>query len=606
MLPRAIHKVHRTGSEHIERNITAYVDKNWKRTIKVDWESLFSNPFPMILTMIITRFSGSFLDFWKMLVSCQMYMERTYCPVCKTLQRKQKEKHLVAHCPICLSPCHQNGSVRGTPRFTCENTRSHKMNRKKNFTLNTCYEHIYFRWFCSLRVLELLGNGSSLTGIMKLTGTTRHFLDLVISAASKQAREKGILRKRIKQNFLAVYIDGTYVLRGCTLIAKVEEQIFWRCATAEDSETIRKMLLELKEVISVKNLIFVTDGLTSYIKPIAELFPEAIHVRHFHSTWEDILIHFKQGNGRFTLHTKSDILIHSGCKEISLWKGIKTYLNRKSKKRYKQAKNPLKELLVVRDQIKMLSRWDGRLMQKLSCWLSKVSDAIIDGRLPPETEQIVKDEIKPMEMPLKFRERVRIRMEGFESRIKNKERKYRLITKSETVEMLAKGDLGDVANKFPFVKGVFDILKQEFDGKHITSNPVEGAHSLFLPYLHTHRTVKGTSRLIELILHLLYSGRTAAEILPFEAYISAEVTRTREKRMHVGKFYFIKYTDRHRNRTERVIKVWDMDKKYIKAWCYKKEKPRDFRRNRIEYFEEREMGVSLIGASTHGESAVKA
>jgi hypothetical protein len=415
-----------------------------------------------------------------------------------------------------------------------------------------------------------------------------------VSAASKETQEKGILRKKIKQDFLAVYIDGTYVLRGCTLVAKVGDQIFWRCTTAEDSETIRNLLLELKEVVSVTNLIFVTDGLVNYVKPIIELFPEAIHVRHFHNTWEDILIHFGHEGERYSLHVKSDVLLPSGNKLITLWKGIKYFLNRKSGKKQKQEKDPLKELMVTQDQIYASLKWNGKLMQRFSIWMNRVSDAIIDGKLPEKTEQAVKDAIHPEKMPLKFRKLVRLRIKEFEFRIRNREKKNHFHSKTERVERLAKGDVSEVVNKFPFVGDVLDTLKKEFAGKHITSNPVEGVHSIFQPYLHMHRTLKGNSRLMELILHILYSGRSLEEILPFEAYLSAEISRVSGERMLSGRRYLMRYSDKYRNSTERLVDVIETEKGYIWAFCHLRNEVRKFKKSRIEFFKERVVEMALL------------
>ena len=577
----------------LDGNTSIYADRNWKTFIGADWNATSTNPLHKLMLIINVLLTGSYLDQWKMIVHTYMHFTRNNCPVCKTMQRKSKRKHLVAHCPKCHKPCHTNGTTKnGTIKFTCNNKKVHA--KPKHFNINTCQERLHFRWLCSIRALELLGHGNSLKGIRELTGVTRHFLDLVVSAASKETQEKGILRKKIKQDFLAVYIDGTYVLRGCTLVAKVGDQIFWRCTTAEDSETIRNLLLELKEVVSVTNLIFVTDGLVNYVKPIIELFPEAIHVRHFHNTWEDILIHFGHEGERYSLHVKSDVLLPSGNKLITLWKGIKYFLNRKSGKKQKQEKDPLKELMVTQDQIYASLKWNGKLMQRFSIWMNRVSDAIIDGKLPEKTEQAVKDVIHPEKMPLKFRKLVRLRIKEFEFRIRNREKKNHFHSKTERVERLAKGDVSEVVNKFPFVGDVLDTLKKEFAGKHITSNPVEGVHSIFQPYLHMHRTLKGNSRLMELILHILYSGRSLEEILPFEAYLSAEISRVSGERMLSGRRYLMRYSDKYRNSTERLVDVIETEKGYIWAFCHLRNEVRKFKKSRIEFFKERVVEMALL------------
>ncbi len=589
----------------LDGNASIYADRNWKTFIEENWKAISINPLQKLMFIINALLTGSYLDQWNMIVHTHMYFTRNNCPLCDAMQRKPKGKHLVAHCPNCHKPCHTNGTTKnGTIKFTCNDINVHK--KTCHFSLNTCQERLFFRWRCSIHALELLGHGNSLKGIRELTGVTRHFLDLVVSAASKQTQEKGILRKKIKQNFLAVYIDGTYVLRGCTLIAKVGNQIFWRCTTAEDSETIRNMLLELKEVLSVPNLIFVTDGLVNYVKPIAELFPEAIHVRHFHNTWEDILIHFGHEGERYSLHVKSDVLLPSGNKEITLWKGSKCFLNRKSGKNQKEEKDPLKELMVTLDQIYALSKWNGKLMQRFSIWMNRVSDAIIDGKLPKENEQAVIDAIHPEKMLLKFRKLVRLRIEEFETRIRNREKTYHFHAKTERVERLAKGEVSDVVNKYPFVMDVFKILENEFAGKHITSNPVEGIHSIFQPYLHMHRTLKGNSRLMELILHILYSGRSLEEILPFEAFLSAEISRVSGERMLSGRHYFIKYVDKYGNRTERLVEVIESEKGYLWVFCNLRDKVIMLKKSRIEFFEERVVETPLLPDTDSYEGCAKA
>jgi len=577
----------------LDGNAPIYADRNWKTFIEADWKAISTNPLQKLMFIINVLLTGSYLDQWKMIVHTHMYFTRDNCPLCNTMQRKPKGKHLVAHCPKCHKPCHTNGTTKkGTIKFTCNDIKVHK--KPCHFKLNTCQERLFFRWLCSIHALELLGHGNSLKGIRELTGVTRHFLDLVISAASKQTQEIGILRKKIKQDFLAVYIDGTYVLRGCTLITKLGDQIFWRCTIAEDSETIRNLLLELKDVVSVTNLIFVTDGLINYVKPIAELFPEAIHVRHFHNTWEDILIHFGHEGERYSLHVKSDVLLPSGNKGITLWKGTKRFLNRKPCKKQKEEKDPLKELMVTLDQIYTLSKWNGKLMQRFSIWMNRVSDAIIDRKLPKESEQAVIDAIHPEEMILKFRKLVRLRIKGFETKIRNREKMYHFNEKTETVERLAKGEVSDVVNKYPFVMDVFKILENEFAGKHITSNPVEGVHSIFQPYLHMHRTLKGSSRLMELILHILYSGRSLDEILPFKAFLSAEISRVSGKRMVSGRYYFIKYSDKFGNRTERLVRVIEAEKRYLLVFCHMRNKVITLKKSRILFFEERVVERSLL------------
>lgn len=515
-----------------------------------------------------------------------MYVGPEECDVCKNMQRKRTKKHLVATCPQCGNFCHSNGKANGVVRFTCRECKEKK--KKYNFTLNTCWEHIFYRIECSHLVLKLLGNGCSLKGIRELTGLSRQFIDLIISSVSEKITDLSTIREKIEKDFLAIYIDGTYAVRGCIIIAKIGEKILWLCTSGEDTESIKELLKELKKHLDVKNLVFVTDGLKTYVNAIQDEFPEAIHVRHFHNTWEDILVHFQHENERYTIHMKSNFFFPSGTHEITLWKGTKYFLNNRSGEKVKTKKDELEQLLVIIDQIHAQKKWKGRLMQRFTVWLFRVSDAIISDRLPIETVKTVKSALDNGNIPLSFRERVKLRIMEFEHRIKRKESKYATMVKPSKVriERLAKGDARDVANKNPYIQPVLELLKMEFNGKHITSNPVEGIHSIFLPILHTHRTTRGNSRLINVVLFLRFSDIPIEEIYTYNDFLNARIVRGSKERLCTGKTYFARYVDRHGNETERVVDVLDISGRYVEVYCHQEEDFRTFRRDRIVYFEE--------------------
>ena len=95
----------------LDKDSLPYVDRNWKSYLTPNMKLFFSNPLKQLMVFIKIALSGSHLDLWNMVVQPRMYVSREDCPVCKTLQRKQKKEHLIAHCPICHSSCHTNGSV---------------------------------------------------------------------------------------------------------------------------------------------------------------------------------------------------------------------------------------------------------------------------------------------------------------------------------------------------------------------------------------------------------------------------------------------------------------------------------------------------------------
>lgn len=511
---------------------------------------------------------------WERFVEEGMYVEGSGCPVCAG---KKKERHLIAHCPECNAPAHTNGSVHGIKRFTCFNSAHSK---PRSFTINTSAEHSLFLYFCALRTLEYLGQGMPLEGIQRIMGVTRWFTELVISAAAQQLEKQDF--GRISDDFIVVYIDGVYAVRGCVLVAKIRDKILWRCCEGEDYQSIKSHLLQLKDCVDAETIMFVTDGLTNYVDATREVFPDAIHVRHFHSTIEDILVHFPYDDELYTLHVKWDIFIEGGRKDVTLWKGTKYMLDRQKEKKKRDKRSNIERLEEIVVSINKSRRWDGRLMQRFSVAVDRAADEVINGKTKLEILEEVLGKIEWNVVPLKFRHRLRERIEGVYIRINRKEVKWIRRKRKKRVERLCMGDLSDVAEKFPQINYVLGIMRREFEGKHITTNPVEGTHSHFLPLLRTHRSEKGTQRLINVILHLRFSLHALEHALHIETFKASIIKRNRHIGIETGKQYWIRYRDHSNRVTIRRINVLRFDgMKRIEAYCYLRNDLRTFRRDRI-------------------------
>ena len=59
-------------------------------------------------------------------------------------------------------------------------------------------------------------------------GMTRHFLELVISSASEEL--ESIEPEKISEDFVIIYMDGVYAVKGCIIVAKIGNKIkmLWR------------------------------------------------------------------------------------------------------------------------------------------------------------------------------------------------------------------------------------------------------------------------------------------------------------------------------------------------------------------------------------------
>ena len=214
--------------DEFSKRINKYVARNWQNNapdfeIYDNFKDLLKNRAKALGNIIFAPNE----QLWEKFLEEIMYIEKEKCPVCKKKKKKRKGPHLIAHCPICGKPVHTNGSVRGVPRFTCNNPEEHP--KAQSFTLNTSLEHQLFLYFCALQTLEYLGQGMPLKGIKKITGMTRHFIELVISGASEEL--KSIEPEKISEDFVVVYIDGVYAVKGCILVAKIGNRIIWKCTS---------------------------------------------------------------------------------------------------------------------------------------------------------------------------------------------------------------------------------------------------------------------------------------------------------------------------------------------------------------------------------------
>lgn len=245
-------------------------------------------------------------------------VEAEECQVCVTLQRQRTELHLLLHCPRCKGPAHTWGSNTADPdlwnkSFLCQNC-------GYRFSLRNSVEYILFTIEWSLKGIHLLALGIPEMRIQAEWGIPRHLLEAIRATLI----EKLQLPEPEKTEYLVavLIIDGVYPNGLSRLIVIVGNQIFWMNAGESELE-IQILLSYVKRYVTAKQWIVISDGKPEYIAPVRSVFPECVHIRHFHDTWKEVLIHFPHQGEIYTLYSETNLLLKGEDAQVTLWEGEK-------------------------------------------------------------------------------------------------------------------------------------------------------------------------------------------------------------------------------------------------------------------------------------------
>lgn len=126
-------------------------------------------------------------------------------------------------------------------------------------------------------------------------------------------------------------------------------------------------------------------------------------------------------------------------------------------------------------------------------------------------------------------------------------------------------------------KGILELLREVFKNHHITSSKIEG---LIGVYVHNLRNSRGKGKILRKLGHMRKPIWANFEEISNNLR-PGRGPRDGKPRLRKGKTYTITYEDKHGNPTTRKIKVLEVKKKHIKAYCYLRKKVRTFRKSRI-------------------------
>lgn len=236
------------------------------------------------------------------------------------------------------------------------------------------------------------------------------------------------------------------------------------------------MISSIKDKLKISEktqIVFLTDGEVCFVDSIKHFFPDAIHIRQFHSASCKgiIYIHFKQNKKEFTIRCLWDVVLNEGIpsKEVIKQRKLKTQKKIEYKKRKKEVKySKLCEDVMI---------WEGTIYA-------------------PRGARRILNKTK--------------------TKIQKSNKKIKKNTSiHDTTKLLFKGNLKE-AKKLKEMKHCFSILKQLFGGLYITSNIVETIFNV-KSKLSPHRTMKSGQRIMVCVLycHLNLKNKSKEELLTF-------------------------------------------------------------------------------------------
>jgi len=535
-------------------------------------------------------------------------VETEECPVCATLQRTRTKPHLLLHCPKCQGPAHSWGSNTTNPEiwnksFLCQNC-GHR------FSLRNSAEYLLFTIQWARRGYLLLALGIPEMRIHATWGISRHLLETIRAALIEKLKlpEPG----KTEYPVAVLIIDGVYPNGLSRLIAIVENQIFWMNA-GESQLEIQALLNYVKRYVTSKQWIIISDGKPEYVTPVRNTFPECVHIRHFHDTWKEALIHFPHQGEIYTLHCETSLLLKGENAQVTLWKGEKR--KRPSKPQATVNETQLYRIGKLIDRLnsaaekenhprsgekkKTLGALIGALTRALRAALKtgKTSPTEIleqlkhlqVEKLPKKHQRIVQERIRELQeahtttTPAEEESEMGEDGEEVEEEEGGEKEEGEGGGKDYVVKRVRKIFEGRVGDAEGEVKEIIDQLLEKLKplkGKHLVNSRCEGIHTLFIFLLACQRCASDDT--LTLMMLWCFNPKHIEEAL-FQclSHLSSKLIRRGTPfRWEVGKTYLIRYRSRKGKPGWRKIRVKEVTKKHIKAHCFKKGETRHFRRKR--------------------------
>jgi len=482
-------------------------------------------------------------------------------------------------CPICKSNKNVTyvGTNKGTRKFVCDNPHHE---RRVYFSTSTSYEAIeIYRETMAKNLCLLAHTNSNVRGITKYNETSKYFVEFALEALYEyitQEVNQPLIKIDKNSELITIFFDlsGSKLAKNKAIIlAKIGEKVIFEIVSHSNYVSTHQLISSIKNKLDLSGdtqIVFVTDGERCFVDSIKHFFPNALHIRQFHSqSCKGIIyIHFKYTQKDYTLRCLWDAVLKEGKASREVIK----HREFKAKKRLsdKEIKKNVRYSELSTDVI----LWEGTVY------------------LPRGVRRRITNKCKSS------------------NNMKNKQKKTKNTSTNDTTELLFKGKFED-AKRLKIVQACFKILKKIFGGLYITSNIVETIFNVKTK-LSPHRTMKLGERILVCILycHLNLKDKNKWELIKFikERVITYELVMGNvlygsglqknkkdelsfleiiKEAVSKGKELIIHYCDRYHNHTSRIIKPLKImmndynNTTMIEAFCDLRNEKRTFYLERI-------------------------
>ncbi|KXA97137.1 hypothetical protein AKJ38_01870 [candidate division MSBL1 archaeon SCGC-AAA259I14] len=480
-------------------------------------------------------------------------------------------------CPTCESLEHVSytGAYRGRREFECSNPSNEDCGY---FTTSTSLEAIEtYRKVMVENLTTLLQANSVVDGIRELSETSKHFIELPLERFYEYIAEeasKSEITVEEGTDIVTVFCDlaGSGLAKNKAIIlAMVDDAPVFNIVTTFNYLSTKQLIAAIEQRLETPEstqVVFVTDGDHSFVDPINEHFPEAIHIRQFHkkSSRGIIYAHLIYKGEEYTTRCLWDVVLSEGTPSDAVQRQRERRAKERTSGKQKANKTEYTELS------KDIMVWKGKVYNPRG----------IRRKLP--TEKSAK-----------------------ENDTKNDRGNT---SPPDPEELIFKGELED-AKKLPVFSHCFEVMKEVFGGLHITTNVVENVFNV-KSKLGEHRSMKFGERILVCLLygHLELNDMSKEELSEFlkEEVIIHDFIRNKtlhgsglqkdkpeeppptdtiKKAVKTGQQLAIHYCDRNRTHTSRAITPEKIEKNSydgttrIKAHCHLRDAHRTFRLDRI-------------------------
>ncbi|KXB04341.1 hypothetical protein AKJ48_02935 [candidate division MSBL1 archaeon SCGC-AAA261O19] len=309
----------------------------------------------------------------------------------------------------------------------------------------------------------------TLEGVAKYLNISKHMVEL--SEQTMIDYLDGNVTKSIEVDgdMVVIYADfsGTQISKKSGMImSKVGEEVAYKVCPVMNYLTAWNFVKGLKERLETDDdatVVFVTDGGKAWLDPIQSFFPEAVHIRQFHSKncRSLVFVHLRHDEEPYTVRFPWNTVLEMGEASKDTRRMRQRRKLKGSSSRSVESRIELSDDIIVRKGIAKHPR--GRRNKDEG---ATVPEAMDGGEKPGRLEDLQEK---------KDSEDSKGDSEGSEETSEedaDRREKRNIASGTDGPSRIFKGELKE-AMEIPPVRRAFSILKRVFGGHYITSNTAE-------------------------------------------------------------------------------------------------------------------------------------